>query len=172
MSRARNRFRWRGKTDDEARPRGAAFGEGSSPAQSGRMPAYARGQDATPNVPLMDSASGAVELKARGERMPDERMEEANARQPTPTRELPGPATFADNEQATNEQAISPARKDQTLDEVEAAKTGSHSATPVPDVSGAGEKTRAMAYSLTLRGRTDANFGGGTFRTTGRSEER
>jgi hypothetical protein len=97
------------------------------------MPAYAVGRGAITGVPLLDGAPVQT--------MPLEDEQ----------REPVGKELIEEQEQAAQ------APKEEKV-AAEHEEVSNQSVTPVPDVSGEGEKTQETAYSVTLRGRTDASF--------------
>jgi hypothetical protein len=101
------------------------------------MPAYAQGQGTIAGVPLLDGAP------AQTMPLDDEQKEPRQD-------ESPG---AQDRGQAEAQEPEA-----EKVEEEEPGRLSRQTTTPVADVAGEGEKTQATAYSVTLRGRTDANF--------------
>lgn len=141
MSMVRTRTRRRGKGNEESPAPGHSSESPATPAHSPQMPAYAQGRGAVVGVPLLDGGP-APATPVEGEQR--EPAPEEFAEGPDPGREAP----------AAEAQEVAEAEEE----------VSSQSATPVADVSGEGKKAQATAYSVTLRGRTDANFSS-SFRT-------
>src|ERR1044072_176827 len=134
------RTRRRGKVDEEAHGPAPAPDKTQEAAQGRQMPPYPSGRGAVAVVPLLDEAAKAgPSSEAAGERRDDKRDERPDVR----------PRKERNAEDKT---------KDKAEDKTEEKKAVPTPATPVADVSGAGEERHATGHGLTLQGRTDADY--------------
>jgi hypothetical protein len=131
MSLVRTRTRSRGKGKEESPAPGHSSESLATPAHSPQMPAYAQGRGAIVGVPLLDGGPATAPIE-------DERSGPAQelAKGPEQETQMPAEENLEDGQEEVSTQ----------------------SAAPVADVTGEGETTHATAYSLTLQGRTDANY--------------
>ena len=162
MPGTRLRSRRRGKLPEEARRPGAASSAepANAAAQAKQLPAYMRGQGVSPGVPLLrpGGVAGAPEVATPG----DDAREAVSPAAPSAVPEGASPEEAA--------AAVERGRADEERERVEAAaapdaagvERPAHAAEtpePVPDVTGVGETTEAVAYaSVSLQGKTNARF--------------
>jgi hypothetical protein len=95
------------------------------------MPAYTYGQGTVAGVPLLDEAVQTEPLSGAADELP---------------------------EGETADEPKAQAREERSAEDETEARDASRTAAPVSDASGVGEEAHTTAYSLTLQGRTDADY--------------
>lgn len=158
MTYARPRTRRRrGKAEEEAKAPGKASTEKSNgaSAQAQLIPLYAHAQEAHPALSLLERAPAASAPQAALHK--DAAAGTSGANASTEENERAGDALRPLEDEAEESPEVTAATAEE-----EAEKTGEGaegvSVAPAPDVSGTGETTHDVAYSITLRGRTEATF--------------
>jgi hypothetical protein len=131
MPLARARPRRKGRNEEAPAPE-AASDNASTAAQAQQMPAYARGHGAIAGVPLLD-ATPPQTMPVEDERTEptQDQLTEQSEETQAPKEELPAEGPL---------------------------EVSNQSPAPVSEISGEGEEIHAVAHSVTLEGRTDADY--------------
>lgn len=132
MPLTRTRPRRKGKTTEETSAPEASSENAATAAQAQQMPAYARGHGAVVGVPLLDGTPPQT-MPAEDERTEptQDQLTEQSEENQAPKEELPAEGPL---------------------------EVPNRSPAPVSEISGEGEEIHAVAHSVTLEGRTDADY--------------